>query len=238
MSIRTRTVELAAGNQVFEGLLAWDDAAAALRPGVLVSHTIRGRTQFEDSKAVALAELGYVGLALDLYGANTRDSDIETFRELMNGLRADRPALQRRLLDWVDVIKTQAEVAVDSLAAIGYCFGGLCVLDLARTSNELAGVASFHGIFDAPGNTAEHRISAKVLALHGWDDPLARPEAVEALAEELSRQGADWQIHAYGNTLHAFTNPAANDSNAGTVYDKCADRRSWQALQNFLDELF
>lgn len=208
------------------------------RPGILVSHTIRGRTDFEDARAVALAEMGYVGLALDLYGTHTRNSDIDAYRSLMNALKADRPALQRRLLDWVDVLKAQAEVDDAALAAMGYCFGGLCVLDLARTSNDLAGVASFHGLFDPPGNTTEHRITAKVLALHGWDDPLASPEAVAALAAELTGQGADWQIHAYGNTLHAFTNPAANDNDAGTVYNERADERSWLALQNFLDELF
>ena len=238
MTICTRTVEFPAGDETFEGLLAWDDAATDARPGVLVSHTIRGRTEFEDAKAVNLAELGYVGLALDLYGTHTRNSDIESYRSLMNALRADRPHLQGRLLEWVEVLKSQPEVAANSLAAMGYCFGGLCVLDLARTSNDLAGVVSFHGIFDPPGNTADHRITARVLALHGWDDPLAAPDAVEALAAELSGQGADWQIHAYGNTLHAFTNPAANDNAAGTVYNKRADERSWLALTNFLDELF
>jgi dienelactone hydrolase len=223
---------------MYEGLLAWDDEFVEPRPGVLVSHTIRGRTDFEDSKALALAGLGFVGLALDLYGVDTRDSDIEAYRRLMNDWKADRPALQQRLRGWVDIIKSQSEVDSGALAAIGYCFGGLCVLDLARISRDLSGVASFHGLFDAPGNAPDHPISAKVLALHGWDDPLATPMAVEELAAELSGRGTDWQIHAYGNTLHAFTNPAANDNKAGTVYNSNADRRSWQALQNFLEELF
>ena len=238
MTICTRSIEFPIGNKCYEGLLAWDDAIVTPRPGVLVCHTIRGRTDFEDSKALAIAELGFVGLALDLYGVDTRDSDIDVFRALMNGWKADRPALQQRLLGWISLLREQDEVDAAAVAAIGYCFGGLCVLDIARTGAEVAGVGSFHGIFEAPGNTADHRIQAKVLAMHGWDDPLATPDAVEGLASELTRQGADWQIHAYGNTLHAFTNPAANNDIAGTVYNANADRRSWQALQNFLDELF
>lgn len=205
---------------------------------MLVCHTIRGRTDFEDRKAIELAKLGYVGLALDLYGVETRDADIETYRALMNDWKADRPALQECLLGWVSLLREQEEVDAAAIAAIGFCFGGLCVLDIARTGADVAGVGSFHGLFDAPGNTHGNRIQAKVLAMHGWDDPLATPDAVEGLASELSAQGADWQIHAYGNTLHAFTNPAANDNNAGTVYNMNADRRSWQALQNFLGELF
>ncbi|NNC77799.1 MAG: dienelactone hydrolase family protein [Woeseiaceae bacterium] len=238
MTIQERVISLNAGGCAAEGLLVLDDDPGDERPGVLVCHTIRGRTQFEDDKARALAGLGYVALSVDLYGVETRGGDIGVMRELMNGWRADRPGLQRRLHDWLDELRRQPEVNRGKIAAMGFCFGGLCVLDLARTGADIAGVASFHGIFDPPGNTAANRILAKVLALHGWDDPLAKPDAVVALAEELTAQGADWQIHGYGNTLHAFTNPAADDKNAGTVYNASANRRSWTALQNFLSELF
>ena len=114
----------------------------------------------------------------------------------------------------------------------------MCVLDLARTGEDFAGVVSFHGLFGAPGNTTGNAIKAKVLALHGWNDPMAPPEQVLALAEELSGQGADWQLHAYGNTMHAFTNPDANDPDFGTVYSPVADDRSWRAMADFLTELF
>jgi dienelactone hydrolase len=121
---------------------------------------------------------------------------------------------------------------------MGFCFGGLCVLDLARTGTDLLGVASFHGLFSPPGNTEGNRILAKILVMHGWDDPMATPDQVVGLAEELTAMGADWQIHGYGNTVHAFTNPTANDVAYGTVYDADADRRSWQNLQLFLAEIF
>jgi len=238
MAIQERIVEHRDGGEAFEGLLVWDDSFDGSRPGVLVAHTIRGRTEFEDGKARALAALGYAALSIDLYGVATRGSEIEVFRDLMNGLRADRPALQRRLLSWLDTGRRQTEIDADRVAAIGFCFGGLCVLDIARTGADVAGVVSFHGIFSPPGNTADNTITAKVLALHGWEDPLATPDEAVALAAELTSMGADWQIHAYGNTLHAFTNPAANDNDAGTVYNASANRRSWAAMQDFLAEVF
>ena len=126
----------------------------------------------------------------------------------------------------------------DRSAAIGFCFGGLCVLDLARIGTDIKGVASFHGLFGAPGNTAGAKIKARVLALHGHEDPVASVDAVVALEKELTEAGADWQIHVYGNTLHAFTNPQANGPGLGAMYNKNADKRSWQTLLNFLEELF
>jgi dienelactone hydrolase len=221
-----------------EGLLCWDAAIEGPRPGILVAPTVRGRSAFEDGRAEELARQGYAALSIDLYGIGTRGQDIEFFRAAMAALRKDRPRLQQKLLDWVALCRDHASVDHERIAAIGYCFGGLCVLDLARTGIDIRGVASFHGILDPPGNTATNRILAKVLALHGWDDPLATRDAVGRLAAELTSMGADWQIHAYGNTLHAFTNPAANDVSLGTVYNKLAQRRSWAAMQGFLGEIF
>jgi dienelactone hydrolase len=238
VSIKTRLIDYQDGDLVFEGTLAWDDAAAGPRPGVLVAHTIRGRSQFEESKAIALAQQGYIGFAIDVYGKDAIGSDIDKCRDIMEALRADRPALQRRLLLALQTLRDQPEVEAASVAAIGYCFGGLCVLDIARTGESLAGVVSFHGLFDPPGNTAGNRIAARVLALHGWDDPLATPDQAVALGEELSSMGADWQLHCYGNVRHAFTNPAADASTGVTVYNDAADRRSWAAAQYFLSELF
>jgi dienelactone hydrolase len=157
---------------------------------------------------------------------------------MMAAQLADRAAMQQRLLLGLSTLKAQPEVDADKVGAIGFCFGGLCVLDIARTGEDLAGVVSFHGLFHPPGNTHGNSIKAKVLVLHGWDDPMATPDAVNSLACELSAMRADWQLHAYGNTMHAFTNPAANDPTRGTVYDEAADRHSWQAMINFFEELF
>jgi dienelactone hydrolase len=238
VTIETRLIDYADGDVILEGLLAWDDSVNQPRPGVMVSHAWAGRSQFEDNKAVALAELGYVGFALNLYGKGVLGSSTEENAALMQPFLDDRAMLQQRLLVSLNTMREQAEVDENAVAAIGFCFGGLCVLDLARTGEDMAGVASFHGLFAAPGNTAGNTIRAKVLAMHGWDDPMAPPEQVLELARELSSQGADWQLHAYGNTMHAFTNPDANDPGFGTVYSPSADKRSWRELQDFLAELF
>ena len=238
MSISTRLIDYRDGDLVFEGKLAWDDDIAGPRPGVLVAHTIRGRSQFEEGKAELLAAMGYTGFAIDVYGKDAIGSEFDHCRDMMESLRSERAVLQRRLLQAVQALRDQAEVDASRIAAMGYCFGGLCALDIARTGEPLAGVVSFHGLLDAPGNTAGNRIRARILALHGWDDPLATPEQAVAFGEELSSMGADWQLHCYGNVRHAFTNPAADASNGVTVYNDAADRRSWAAAQYFLSELF
>ncbi len=238
MTIQTRLVEYRHDDLTLEGFLAWDDASDSPRPAVAIAHTWAGRSPFEQEKAVALARQGYVGFAIDMYGKGVLGSTPEENTALMTPLMEDRALLQARIGLAVAVLRQQAEVDPARVAAMGFCFGGLCVLDLARSGSDVAGVASFHGLFGAPGNTTGNSISARVLCLHGYDDPMAPPEAMLALARELSEAGADWQVHAYGGTLHAFTNPAANDPGMGTVYNAAADRRSSAALQDFLQEVF
>jgi dienelactone hydrolase len=238
MALQQRVVEYCDGGTVFEGRLTWDDSQPGPKPGILVAHAWGGRSDYEDGKADRLAALGYVAFALDLYGKGVRGGDPDTNAALMQPFLDDRAMLQQRMRVSLHALRGQPEVDTDRVAAIGFCFGGLCVLDLARSSADVAGVVSFHGLFSPPGNTSGNEVRAKVLALHGWDDPMAPPEAVQGLASELSAMGADWQIHAYGNTMHAFTNPAADNADMGTVYDPVADRRSWRAMNNFLEELF
>ena len=238
LNVRTRLIEYGEGDLLFSGLLAWDDDFAGPRPGVLVAHTIRGRSPFEEGKAKVLAELGYAALAIDVYGASQIGGSADQMKANMDALRANREELQDRLTLSLAAMQQQPEVDKEKCAAIGFCFGGLSVIDLARRNAPLSGVVSFHGLFDAPGNIDARQSDCKVLALHGWDDPLATPEAVAAFAEEMTFRDIDWQLHAYGHTQHAFTNPAANDIGRGTVYHAAADRRSWVAAKNFLSELF
>ena len=238
MGIKTRLVEYEEAGSVMQGLLTWDSSYTEPRPGVLVAHTIAGRSDFEELRAWQLAELGYVGFAADVYGKGTQTTDIDQNRSMMQALLGDRPQLQQRLQAALAALRKQDEVDESAVAAIGFCFGGLSVLDIARTGEDLAGVVSFHGLLNAPGNTADNSIAAKVLVLHGWDDPLATPDQVVALAAELTAMGADWQLHGYGNTMHAFTNPAAHEPEAGKLFSEDADRRSWAATEDFLAELF
>ncbi len=237
MTIQTRKVEYEIDGKTYEGVLAYDDTQSGKRPGVLVSHAWAGRSEFEIDKAKALAELGFVGFALDLYGKGALGETNEQCQALMTPLVEDREMLRARLATTIDVIKNQSEVDAAQIGAIGFCFGGLCVLNMARAGADLKGVVSIHGLLGKPDNPTKD-IKAKILVLHGWDDPMVTPDNVVAFAEEMTSAKADWQIHAYGGTMHAFTNPAANDPDFGTVYNKDADRRSWTAMKNFLSEIF
>ena len=238
MTIQTKTIDYQDGDAELQGYLAWDDAVEGERPGVMISHAWAGRSDIENGKAEDLAKLGYAGFALDLYGKGVLGGSTEENSALMQPFLDDRTMLQNRLRISLDTMKNVDEIDSSRVAAIGFCFGGLCVLDLARVNAAVNGVVSFHGLFGAPGNTIGNTTQVKVLALHGWDDPMATPDQVVSLGEELTSMGADWQIHGYGNTMHAFTNPDANDPDFGTVYQPDADRRSWNAMQNFLSEIF
>lgn len=238
MAIQERRVEYNVAGIGFDAFVAWDDSSAAPRPGVLVSHAWGGRSEFEESKARWLASCGYLGFALDMYGMGVRGSSAEENTALMTPLLENRAELQSRISGALEVMRAQVEVDALQTAALGYCFGGLCVLDLARMGADVGGVVSLHGLFNPAGNTDGQKISAKVLCLHGYDDPMAPPESVLELAAELSAADADWQVHAYGGTLHAFTNPAAADRGMGTLYSAAADARSTQATTNFLQEVF
>ncbi len=238
MAIQERIVEYTIDDAVYEGLMAWDDSLSGPRPGVLVSHAWGGQSDFENDKARWLASLGYVGFALDMYGKGIRGNSTEENAALMTPLVENRGELQKRITAALAIMQEQPEVSPSACAAMGFCFGGLCVLDLARIGTAIAGVVSVHGLFNAPDNTAGTPIAAKVLCLHGYDDPMAEPDSLLALAKELSSAGADWQVHAYGNTVHAFTNPQASDPAMGTVYNASADRRAHQAMENFFAELF
>ena len=238
MTIKTKFIDYQDGDVELQGYLAWDDAAEEKRPGVIVSHAWAGRSDFENGKAEELAKLGYVGFAIDNFGKGVLGTSKEENSALIQPFLEDRGMMQDRMQNAVKVLNDLDEVDENRIAAIGFCFGGLCVLDLARSGSDVNGVVSFHGLFVPPGNTEGNKIKARILALHGWDDPMATPDQVVSLAEELSAMDADWQIHGYGNTMHAFTNPEANDPDFGTVYDANADRRSWNAMQDFLSEIF
>lgn len=237
MAIITRTVEYAHAGTRCLGFLAVDESVADPRPGVLVAPTWAGRDGFAESQARKLAELGYAGFAVDMYGEGQVGSGPDENARLMGRLIEDRSFLQARIQAALVALREQAEVDPARIAAMGFCFGGLCVLDLARSGAALRGVASFHGIFTPPEPPPRQPIKAKVLVMHGFEDPMATPEQAVALGRELTQLGADWQIHLYGNTAHAFTNPHANDPGFGTVYNPVAEHRSWRTVQDFLAEV-
>ena len=233
MSVSTRFVDYEQAGQTYEGFLAMPSGTP--KAVVVVAHAWGGQSEFEQGKAKLLAEWGYAGFAMDVYGKGKRGETTEECQALMDPLASNRTELQSRLEHALSVAKSES--GAGKAAAIGFCFGGLSVLDMARTNMAVEGVVSFHGLFGAPGNTAD-AVRPKVLALHGWDDPMATPDDVLTFAKEMDGAKADWQLHAYGGTMHAFTNPGANNPDFGTVYSSAADRRSFAACKDFLAELF
>jgi dienelactone hydrolase len=238
MAIIESTVEYKDGDTALEAFYAFDDSVPDRRPAVLISHAWLGRDSFVMDKARKIAELGYVGFALDMYGKGVLGKSRDENAQLMQPFIDDRAKLQQRIKASLTAIKQLPWVDEGNIAAMGFCFGGLCVLDLARTGVDIKGVVSFHGLLDASGNTQGIQIKAKILALHGWDDPMVPPEQAAAFQNEMTQARADWQFVTYGNTVHAFTNLVANDPNFGTVYQADADRRSWLAMKNFFAEIF
>jgi dienelactone hydrolase len=234
--LTTEYLDYRCDDTVFEAYVARARGAERRRPGVLVAHDWSGQNAGIRTVADRVARLGLVGFALDVYGKGVRGEETGDNTHLMAPLLADRALLRRRLLAGLDAAAQHPAVDPGRVAAIGYCFGGLCVLDLARAGAVVRGVVSFHGIFTPPRLGPQGAIRARVLLLHGWEDPLAPPADVVAVAAELTAAGADWQLHAYGHARHAFTFPGANAPEQGIAYDEAADRRSWAAMRAFLDE--
>ena len=232
---RETPVGLRFGDEELEGVLvARRDSAR--RPGVIIFPTVMGVSELELGFARQLVHLGYTGFVADLFGKTFHGAPRDVMMDEMKRLRGDRASLRNRLIAVLESARSQNAIEADRIVAIGYCFGGGCALDLARSGADIAGVASFHGLLDPPG-LDPRPISAKVLAFHGWDDPLAPPEDVVALGHELTAAGADWQLHAYGNVAHGFTNPGATGATPGIIYNELAAERSWTSLINFLEEI-
>ncbi len=235
--MHSENVEYSHNGDTLEGFFAHDDSSDDKRPGVLICHAWGGRDDFVIEKAHKLAARGYAAFALDMFGKGVLGSGPEQNQKLIQPFVDDRALLRDRMLAGLMTLSNQRVVDAKNLAAIGFCFGGLCVLDLARSGADVRGVISFHGLL-GPSGLPVQPIKSKVLALHGYADPMAPPDQLADFCGEMTDAGADWQVHAYGNVMHAFTNPQANDADMGTVYDSKADQRSWQAAYNFLDEVF
>ena len=238
MTVNTRFVNFEHNRTELLAEFAYDDADTGPRPGIMVCHNWAGRGENDGRNARRLAELGYTGFAVDLYGKGVLGSGPEENAKLMQPFVDDRGCLQSRLAAARAAMCEQPEVDAARTAVIGFCFGGLCALDMARAALPVQAAVSFHGLFVPAGNIPAPRIDAKVMILHGWDDPMATPDDELAVPKEMTDAGADWQLHAYGGTAHAFSTPGANNPDAGTVYHADADRRSWQAMVNLLAETF
>ncbi|MBB5351427.1 dienelactone hydrolase [Haloferula luteola] len=223
-----------------EGFHVYDDAIDGPRPAVLIVHQWTGLTDYEKGRARQLAELGYNVLAADIYGKGIRPQPPESGK-VAGTYKGDRALYRSRLTAGLDVLKADERTLPDQVAAIGYCFGGTGVLELARSGADLAGVVSFHGGLDAAeGFLADSdTLKAKILVCHGAEDPHVPSSQIQDFHHEMEQAGADWLMVSYGHAVHAFTQPGAgNDPSKGAAYNEAADRRSWQQMKDFFAEIF
>jgi dienelactone hydrolase len=238
--IETKTVEYRDGDVQLEGFAAWDaDRAGEVVPGILVVHQWMGLTDYEKSRCKQLAELGYVAFALDIYGKDQRPANPEEAGKQAGRFKNDRALFRHRLKLGLEQLRALPGMDNSRIAAIGYCFGGTGVLELARSGAEVAGVVSFHGGLDSPSPEDGKNIRAKVLICHGADDPFVAADDIEAMKREFKAAAVDWQMNSYSGAVHSFTQPmAGSDNSRGAAYNEKADKRSWQAMQTFFHELF
>ena len=238
-AIVTKTIEYKQGDATLEGFVAWDDAVKGVRPGVLVVHQWMGLTDYEKHRAEMLAQLGYVAFCADIYGKGVRPKNTAEAGAQAGKYKNNRQLLRARVNAGLDALRQQPLVDEKRIAAIGYCFGGTTVLELARSGADVAGVVCFHGGLDAPDPNDGKNIKCKVLICHGADDPFSSPQDIAALENEMRQGGVDWQLIKYGGAVHSFTQPnAGNDNSKGAAYNEKADKRSWAAMQQFFAEIF
>jgi dienelactone hydrolase len=225
--------------EALEGYVAYDRSLKGKRPGVLVIHDWMGVGPYVRRRAEQLAGLGYIALTADIYGKGVRPSTAEEASQLAGKYKIERHALRRRASAGLSALRSNDLTDKERMAAIGYCFGGTAVLELARSGAVMAGFVSFHGGLGTPTPQDGANIAGKVLVLHGADDPIVPTGEVLAFQEEMRRAKVDWQMISYGGAVHSFTkSESGNDPSTGAAYDEKADRRSWEAMRSFFAEIF
>ena len=235
--IVSKPIEYKEGSATLEGLWVYDDAVQGKCPSILVVHQWKGLSAYETKRSHMLAKLGYNVFAVDIYGKGIRPSNPKDAAAEAAKYKNDRALLRARVTAGLSELKKLQPTDPKRIAAIGYCFGGTTALELARSGADIAGVVSFHGGLGT--STPGKQLKAKVLALHGADDPFVPPDEVKAFEEEMRKAGADWQLVAYGNSVHSFTDwGAGNDNSKGSAYNQKADQRSWEAMKQFFAEIF
>jgi dienelactone hydrolase len=237
-AIQTKSVQYQQGDTTLEGVLVYDDAVKTKRPGVLIVHQWMGITDYETHRAEMLVQLGYVAFCADIYGKGVHPKDTSEAGALAGKYKNDRKLLRARVNAGLDTFKQSELVDARRVAAIGYCFGGTTVIELARSGADLAGVVSFHGGLDSPTPSDGKNIKCKLLACHGADDPFVPAKDLTAFEDEMKLARVDWQLIQYGGAVHSFTQPmAGNDNSKGAAYNERADKRSWEHMKQFLAEV-
>ena len=221
----------------FEGYVAYDDSIKTPQPGILVAHNWMGITDETRDKVEALAKLGYVAFAVDIYGKGVRPKNAEEAGQVAGGFKKDRTSLRGRMQEGLKVLREMPQVDKSKLVALGYCFGGTAAIELARAGADVKDVITFHAGLDSPRPEDGKKIKAKLLILHGADDPFESKEDFAAFQKEMRDAKLDWQLIEYGNAVHSFTDKSAGtDNSKGAAYNELADKRSWQAMRDFLKD--
>lgn len=236
--IVTQTIEYKQGDTALEGYIAYDDSISGKRPGVLVVHQWLGLTDYEKHRSEQLAQLGYVAFCADIYGKGVRTKNVSEAGAESTKYKSDRALLRARVNAGLAQLEKNPLVDPKRIAAIGYCFGGTTVIELALSGADIAGVVSFHGGLDAPNPADAKNIKCKVLCQAGADDPFQNPNDLAAFDQEMRDAKVDWQITFYGGAVHSFTQPDPGFANPGAHYNEKADKRSWQAMKDFFVEIF
>ncbi len=238
--VHSRLVEYRDGDTLLEGYLTYDDSIIkGQRPGVLLAHQWMGLGDYEKKRADMLAKLGYNVFAVDIYGKGVRPKDTKEATALATKYKSDRDLLRRRMTAGLEVLQTNELTDPKQIAAIGYCFGGTAVIELARSGADIAGVVSFHGGLDSPRPEDGRNIKCKVLAMQGADDPFVTPKEMAAFEDEMRKARVDWELIKYGGAVHAFTQwDAGSDNSKGAAYNEEADKRSWEEMKQFFAEIF
>ncbi len=237
--VETRTIEYEHDGVTLEGYLAWDGSTDQTRPGVLIIHEWWGHDDYAQRRAREIAELGYAAFALDMYGQGVRTDDAQRAQQLSAPFQEDHTLMRSRARAGLDVFAEQDIVDPDHIAAMGYCFGGTVALQLVYDRALIQGAVSFHGSLPAPAPGEAERIDAPILVLHGAEDPLVPDMQVARFKNAMDDGGVDWQFISYGHAVHSFTNPAADGYGIdGAAYHETSDRRSWQHMKLFFEEIF
>lgn len=236
--IKETVVEYKSGGVLCEGLHVVDTAKTGKLPGILIVHQWTGLSDNEKMRAHMLAELGYNVFAADIYGKGIRPQPPAAGQEA-GKYKADRKLYRERLLSGLEVLNKDAHTDVSKVAAIGYCFGGTGVIELARSGALIKGVVSFHGGLDSPTPADGKNIKGKVLALHGADDPFVKAPDIAAFEQEMKDAKVDYKLVSYPGAVHAFTQKGAgNDNSKGAAYNEAADKASWEEMKAFFDRIF
>jgi len=237
--VMTETIPYMHGDVELEGYVAWDNSDSNSRPGVLVVHEWTGINDYTKARCRQLAEQGYIAFAADIYGKGIRPDNASEASKQAGIYRSDRQLMRDRVNTGLDRLRKFKLCDNNRIAAIGYCFGGGTVLELARSGSDISGVVSFHGNLDTPDPSVAENIKCEVLVCHGAADPYVPMDQVSAFFDEMNGAGVDFQFIAYGSAVHSFTNPnSGSDPSSGVAYNPDADRRSWKHMQMFFDELF